>query len=182
MLQSVAREILNPQSESLCWDRVFWESLYSLSRTWSLRRFTRLQNAQWLLFKLILTLVSLTKNKIIYIPSIHLNIRLTYFCFFMSFRALKHFEEKQRDVVYLGWPIASSYISLNAGGGGLRGLCQWVQLNTWSPNKIWRSVSIFNLCLAHCIILTTSGKWGANRKKRSSASTVTNRGCDVVLL
>ncbi len=28
---------------------------------------------------------------------------------------------------------------------GLRGLSQWVQLCTWSPNKLWRSNSIFNL-------------------------------------
>ncbi len=36
-----------------------------------------------------------------------------------------------RDVVYLGWPIAPSYASPNAGGGGeLRGLSQWVQLYT----------------------------------------------------
>ncbi len=28
-------------------------------------------------------------------------------------------------------------------GGGLRG--QWVQLSTWSPNKLWRSNSIFNM-------------------------------------
>jgi hypothetical protein len=40
----------------------------------------------------------------------------------------------QRDVVNLGWPIASSYMSPNAGEGGnsvlggeLRGLSQWVQ-------------------------------------------------------
>ncbi len=48
----------------------------------------------------------------------------------------------QRDVVYLGWPIAPSYMSPNAGRGGeLRGS----QLCTWSPNKFWRSNSIFNL-------------------------------------
>ncbi len=35
-----------------------------------------------------------------------------------------------RDIVYLGWPIAPSYMSPNAGGGGeLRGLSQWVQLD-----------------------------------------------------
>jgi hypothetical protein len=27
------------------------------------------------------------------------------------------------------------------------GLSQWVQLCTWSPNKLWRSNYIFNLCL-----------------------------------
>ncbi len=32
-------------------------------------------------------------------------------------------------------------------GGGLRDLSQWVQLFTWSPNKLWRSNSIFNLCV-----------------------------------
>ncbi len=56
----------------------------------------------------------------------------------------------QRDVVYLGWPIAPSYMSPNAGGGWeLRGLSQWVQLFTWSPNKLWRSTSnsIFSLWL-----------------------------------
>ncbi len=33
------------------------------------------------------------------------------------------------------------------GGGGLRGLSQWVQLCTWSP--LWRSNCIFNLCFRH---------------------------------
>ncbi len=37
--------------------------------------------------------------------------------------------ESHSDVVYLGWPIAPSYISPNVGGGGeLRDLSQWVQL------------------------------------------------------
>jgi hypothetical protein len=36
-------------------------------------------------------------------------------------------------------------MSPNAGGGVLRGLSQWVQLCTWSPNKLWRSNSIFDL-------------------------------------
>ncbi len=50
----------------------------------------------------------------------------------------------QRDVVSLGWPIAPSYMSPNAGGGGgaLRGLSQWVQLYTWSPNKLWKVSSL----------------------------------------
>ncbi len=34
------------------------------------------------------------------------------------------------------------------GWGGLRALNQWVQLCIWSPNKLWRSNSIFNLWLA----------------------------------
>jgi hypothetical protein len=34
-------------------------------------------------------------------------------------------------------------MSPNAGGGGgVRGLSQWVQLCTWSPNKLWRSNSM----------------------------------------
>jgi len=53
----------------------------------------------------------------------------------------------QRDVVYLGWPIAPSHVSPNAGDGGrvLRGLSQWVQLCTWGPNKLQRFNSKFNL-------------------------------------
>ncbi len=52
------------------------------------------------------------------------------------------------DHVYLGWPVSPSYMSPNAGGWGergLRGLSLWVQLYTRSPNKLWRSYSIFNL-------------------------------------
>ncbi len=56
----------------------------------------------------------------------------------------------QRDVVYICWPIAPLIYEAQCGGkGGLRGLSQWVQLCTyhvtWSPNKLWRSTSIFNL-------------------------------------
>ena len=54
----------------------------------------------------------------------------------------------QKDVVYLCWPIAPSYTSPNAGGGSCG-----VSANeyscahhvTWSPNKLWKSTSIFNL-------------------------------------
>ncbi len=54
----------------------------------------------------------------------------------------------------LSWLTNSALValvySLNGGGGvrhgkGLRGLSQWVQLCTWSPNKLWRSNSIFNV-------------------------------------
>ncbi len=56
----------------------------------------------------------------------------------------------QRDVVYLCWPIAPSYMSPNAGGWG-RGC--GVSANeyscahhvTWSPIKLWRSTSKFYL-------------------------------------
>ncbi len=54
-----------------------------------------------------------------------------------------------RDVVCLGWPIVPAYMSPNTGGEGvvLRGLSHWVQLCTWSPNKLLRSYLIFNLWL-----------------------------------
>jgi hypothetical protein len=51
----------------------------------------------------------------------------------------KTIRRSQRDVVYRGWPIAPSHVSPNAGLGGLS---QWVQMCTWSPNKLWRSNSI----------------------------------------
>ncbi len=50
-------------------------------------------------------------------------------------------QRELQDVVYFGWPIAPSYTSTNAGGGGLRGLSQWVYLCTWARR---RSNSIFN--------------------------------------
>ncbi len=53
----------------------------------------------------------------------------------------------QRDAVYLGWPIPPSYMSPNAGGVVAGSQPTWVQLCTWSPNKHWRSNSIFNLWL-----------------------------------
>ncbi len=54
----------------------------------------------------------------------------------------------QRDVVYLSWPIVPSYMSPNAGGGvsGSQRMSTAVHMFTWSPNKLWRSNSIFNLC------------------------------------
>jgi hypothetical protein len=43
----------------------------------------------------------------------------------------------QRDVVYLGWPIAPSYMSPNAEGRGeLQDLSQWVQLYTGAQINI----------------------------------------------
>ncbi len=66
----------------------------------------------------------------------------------------------KRDVVYLGWPIAPSYVSPNAGGGGgvLRGLSQWVQLYTGAQrNLIWRSNSIWFSVLALFKSVTVSG-------------------------
>ncbi len=59
----------------------------------------------------------------------------------------------QGDVVYLGWPIEPSRVG--GGGGCGPGLSQWILLCsvhtahhvTWSPYKLWRSNSIFNLWL-----------------------------------
>ncbi len=51
-----------------------------------------------------------------------------------------------RDVVSLGWPIGRSYMSHNAGWGG--GVAKSPPMSTAvhrSPNKLWRSNSIFNL-------------------------------------
>ncbi len=53
----------------------------------------------------------------------------------------------QRAVVYLGWPIAPSYMSPNAEEGGwVRGLSQGVRYSSHrSPNKLWRYNSVLNL-------------------------------------
>ncbi len=48
-----------------------------------------------------------------------------------------------RAVVYLGWPIAPSYMSPNAGGVG--GVSANEHSVHRSSNKLWRSNSIFNL-------------------------------------
>ncbi len=56
---------------------------------------------------------------------------------------------KEMSSICISWPIAPSHMGPNAGEGGgvaVAGLRQWVQLCTWSPNKFWRSNSIFNLC------------------------------------
>jgi hypothetical protein len=70
----------------------------------------------------------------------------------------------ERDVVYLGWPIASSYMSPHAGGRReLRGLNQWVQLYTWSQNKLWRSNSIFNLWLYPYSFIHEANIWDGGK-------------------
>ncbi len=57
-----------------------------------------------------------------------------------------HFRGLQRDVVYLGWPIASSYMSPNAGSGtGVAGFQPMRRSPHRSLNKLCRSNSIFNL-------------------------------------
>ncbi len=51
----------------------------------------------------------------------------------------------QREVVYLGWPIAPSYMSPIAGerGGVAGSQPKWTAVHR-SPNKLWRSNFIFN--------------------------------------
>jgi hypothetical protein len=66
----------------------------------------------------------------------------------------------KRDVIYLGWPIASSYMNPNARGGGEGCGCQWEQLCT-SPNKLWRSNSMH--------IIQWLGKYQHLRKLNSGA-------------
>ncbi len=70
----------------------------------------------------------------------------------------------QRDLVYLGWPTAPSYMSPNAGGGGeLRG-SHPMSMSTAvhrSPNKLWRSTTLFNLwvfLMSKCLNVKTI-KW-----------------------
>ncbi len=45
------------------------------------------------------------------------------------------------------------------GGGGLRGLSQWVQLCSWNPNELWRSNSIFNLTYVCTFRYWTGAVW-----------------------
>ncbi len=56
----------------------------------------------------------------------------------------------QRDVVYLGWPIEPSYMSPNAGEGGVAWLSQWVQLYTGAHINFGDLTPylllLFNLC------------------------------------
>ncbi len=59
---------------------------------------------------------------------------------------------RQKDrIVYLGWPIAPSYMSPNA-GWGWRSQPMSTSAHR-SPNKLWRSNSIFNLWQAPVEIL-----------------------------
>ncbi len=66
----------------------------------------------------------------------------------------------QRDVVYLGWPIAPSYRSPNAGGGGGGELLSLSKAVHRSPNNFWKSNSIFNPWVWHiycqCLLVVSS--------------------------
>ncbi len=51
-------------------------------------------------------------------------------------------------IVYLGWPIAPSYMSPNAGGREVVAGSQPMSTSVHrSPKKLWRCNSILNLCL-----------------------------------
>ncbi len=67
----------------------------------------------------------------------------------------------QRDVVYLGWPMAPSYMSPNAGRGNWGSQPMNTAVHR-SPNKLWRSNSIFN-CVDFELLHADwqSVKWGA---------------------
>ncbi len=64
--------------------------------------------------------------------------------------------ELQRDVVYLGWPIAPSYESKCGGREGVGGSQPISTAVHRSPNKLWRSNSTFNLCQAAYASFTVS--------------------------
>jgi hypothetical protein len=51
------------------------------------------------------------------------------------------------DVVYLSWPIAALVYEPKCGGGVSANENSCAHHVTWKPNKLWRSNSIFNLCL-----------------------------------
>ncbi len=57
--------------------------------------------------------------------------------------------KEMSSVFTLCWLIAPSYTSPNAGGLGVRGISaneySCAHHVTWSPNKLWRSTSIFHL-------------------------------------
>jgi hypothetical protein len=67
----------------------------------------------------------------------------------------------KRDVVYLGWPTAPSYISPKAGERGVAG-SQPMSTHAGvhrSLNKLWRSHSIFNLLFEPTAIFLDVFSW-----------------------
>ncbi len=70
--------------------------------------------------------------------------------FTFSFHIFSCTQGVTNDVVFLGWPIAHSYMSSNAGWGGGEGVAGSQPMSTAvhrSPNKLRKSNSIFNLWL-----------------------------------
>jgi hypothetical protein len=65
----------------------------------------------------------------------------------------------QSDVVCLGWPIAPSYMSPNAGRGGeLRGLSQWVKLYTGAQINFGDLTPYLTYGMNHITIKTRNPK------------------------
>jgi hypothetical protein len=60
---------------------------------------------------------------------------------------IDRFSRLLRDVIFLGLPVASSYMRPNAGEGGVSGSQPMGTAVQKSPNKLLRSNSIFNLCI-----------------------------------
>jgi hypothetical protein len=64
-------------------------------------------------------------------------------------------EGLQRNVVYLGLPIAPSSMSPNAGGGGSCGVSPMsTAVHKIKPNKLWRSNSIFKAVLSYVFAIS----------------------------
>ncbi len=63
----------------------------------------------------------------------------------------------QRDVVYLGWPIAPSYMSPNAGEGGGGGVAESQPMSTAVQINFGDLTSIFNLC--YLCLRVSRTKW-----------------------
>ncbi len=80
----------------------------------------------------------------------------------------------------ISWLTNSALVYEPNAGAGLWGLSQWAQLCAWSPNKLWRSNSIFNLqymsrwfhCVWRCIAMCTcSGPTGSTPPSSRGSST-----------
>ncbi len=92
-----------------------------------------------------------------------------------TMKQIRHQGVKKRR--RLSWLTKSAFVyepKCWGGGGGVRGLSQWVQLYTWSPNKLWRSNSIFDLWKTRT--------WGASGaqwlpRREGSAGTQSHPGC-----
>jgi hypothetical protein len=70
----------------------------------------------------------------------------------------------KRCRLYLGWPIAPSDMSpKKCGGRGGAGSQPMSKLCRWSPNKLWGSDFIFNLC-SMVFIFSTCKRLGSNHK------------------
>ncbi len=80
----------------------------------------------------------------------------------------------QRDVVYLGGPLTNSALVYEpkCGGEGGCGISanDYSCVRTWSPNKLWRSNSIFRLLLAEQFSLHNLPITSGIRRNRAAAT------------